>query len=199
MFRVIIVMCAQSRSINLKSIKSDTIFTNCIDSFSFNIYFFGFQVSTQTRTMCGDNNIDCHNQNDHIYQESNQCPVLTEKDTDHLDQLEEWLSNILPIFIALFGIVSNLMLTINILKLQKLRQDVYQILLIALLSGDTLYLLLKLIGISKGYFSLLVVSTDWLFFDVIFHSSQRFALSFSTFMTVGITLERFITVHTPLR
>ena len=149
--------------------------------------------------MCEEKDIDCNNQNDQFYQTLAHCPVLTESDSVYLDQLEEWLSKIVPIFIALFGLVSNVVLVINISKLQRLRQDVYQILLIALLVGDTCYLLLKLVGISKKYLSTLGISSDWLYFDMIFHSIQRLALSFSTFMTVGITLERFITVHTPLR
>ena len=149
--------------------------------------------------MSEKNNTDFHNQNDLFIHTLHDCPVLTEDDTVHLDKLEEWLSNILPIFMSLFGLLSNIILVINISKLQRIRQDVYQILLIALLVGDTMYLLLKLMDIAKEYLSLLVMSTDWLFFDMIFFSLQRFALSFSTFMTVGITLERFITVHTPLR
>ena len=149
--------------------------------------------------MCEEKDSDCNNRNDQFYQTLSHCPILTEDDTVYLDQLEEWLSKIVPIFIALFGLVSNVVLIINISKLQRLRQDVYQILLIALLVGDTSYLLLKLLGISKEYVATLFKSSDWLYFDVIFHSSQRLALSFSTFMTVGITLERFITVHTPLR
>ena len=149
--------------------------------------------------MCEDKDIDCNNQYDQFYQTLTHCPVLTESDTEYLEHLREWLSKIVPIFVALFGLVSNVVLIINITKLQRLRQDVYQILLIALLVGDTSYLLLKLLGISKDYVSTLVRSSDWLYVDVIFYCSQRLALSFSTFMTVGITLERFITVHTPLR
>ena len=146
-----------------------------------------------------ENNTNHHNQNDLFIHTLHDCPVLTEDDTVLLDKLEEWLSDILPIFMSLFGLFSNIILVINISKLQRIRQDVYQILLISLLVGDTMYLLLKLMDIAKEYLSLLVMSADWLFFDMIFFSLQRFALSFSTFMTVGITLERFITVHTPLR
>ena len=154
----------------------------------------------QKRTMCEDTNIDCNNQNDQFVQTIlHQCPVLIENDTVHIEEVEDWLSNILPIFMALFGVVSNVLLIVNISKLLRLRQDVYQILLISLLVGDTLYLLLRTVNISKGYISKMVGSTDLLFFDVILHSFQRLALSFSTFMTVGITFERFITVRTPLR
>ena len=123
--------------------------------------------------MCEEKDIDCYNQNDQFYPTLTQCPVLTDSDTVYLDHLDEWLSKIVPIFIALFGLVSNVLLIINISKLQRLRQDVYQILLIALLVGDTCYLLLKLVGISKDYVSTLVTSLDWLYFDVIFYSFQR--------------------------
>ena len=117
--------------------------------------------------MCEEKDIDCYNHNDQFYPTLTQCPVLTDSDTVYLDHLDEWLSKIVPIFIALFGLVSNVLLIINISKLQRLRQDVYQILLIALLVGDTCYLLLKLVGISKDYVSTLVTSLDWLYFDVI--------------------------------
>ena len=159
-------------------------------------------------TMCDDTNIDCNNPNDQFFQTLSQCPVLTESDTVHIGELEDWLSNVASIFMASFGVVGNVLLIIIIFKLQRLREDVYQILLISLLVGDTTCLLLQIMGITKETISnvmngrsseLYTSSTDLFFFDVIFHSFQRFALSFSTFMTVGITLERFIMVHTPLR
>ena len=148
--------------------------------------------------MC-EENINCTNITDPFIHTQSQCPLLTERDTGIIESLEYWMSKILPLFLASFGGGTNIFLGLVIFKLQKMRHDVYQLLLAVLLLSDCLYLILRIVDISKLFLPMVSFTTMSIIGDVMFYSLQRFAISFSTFMTVGITLERFIVVHTPIR
>ena len=126
------------------------------------------------------------------------CPGLSENDNFLIASLENWLLHHVPSVIALLGTPINILLVIAIFKLQRQRHDVHQYLLIALLVADSLYLILRIVGISKTYLPTTVFRVPFIG-DVLFHSFQKFAISLSTFMIVGTTLERFVVVHTPIR
>ena len=147
--------------------------------------------------MC-EEHTNCTNYTDEYIHTISQCPILTETDANIISSLENWMSNIFPIFIASIGSGTNILLGLVIFNLQKIRNDVHQLLLVVLLLSDSMYLILKILGISKPLFYM-ESSTISVIGDAIFYTLQRFAISFSTFLTVGITLERFLVVHTPIR
>ena len=147
--------------------------------------------------MC-EENINCTTHPEQVDYMTIPCPMLTENDTILISSLEDWFSNIIPAVLCSFGSGLNMLLAIAIIKLQRLKHDVYQLLLVVLLSADSMYLILRIVDISKRLFSMTPSAATFIG-EVVLASLQRFAASCSTFMIVAITMERFVVVHTPIR
>ena len=127
-----------------------------------------------------------------------QCPVLTEAHHLLISSIEYWCSNVLSLAVCSAGVALNLLVLITILRLQKLRKDVFQLLLASWFSFDTIYLILRLLDISSELFMTDAYNSSATLQNVLY-PMQLFALSSSVFMAVAITMERFIVVHTPVR
>jgi len=129
------------------------------------------------------------------------CPTLTGNDNDFLSMLSFWFSDALSPTVCIVGIVANILLFTTIARTKVSNTScIYHSLISVLILADTvytgLYLFHKFQHLAFGTF---LTTTQHAVALGILSTLQYLAFSISTFMTVAITLERFLVGHTPIR
>ena len=126
-----------------------------------------------------------------------QCPELTLEDYDILDRLD-WWSGVATLHISVGGLFLNTLLILVIAKMPELRGHSFNLMLVFLMISDNMYLAIKVANTLRKPFGIL----EHLFtqmFPYFLYPAQFFTLSCSVWTEVSITLERFVTAHTPLK
>lgn len=123
------------------------------------------------------------------------CPVYTREDDEFLDNILFWVEGVLQCCMAFMGLIGNIISAI-ILSREEMRNS-FNLLLIALICFDSWYLFGSILESFRRIFHL-DTELHTLLFPYILYPLQFISMAGSIFMTVGISLERYIAVHYPI-
>lgn len=135
---------------------------------------------------------------DDLAKVSSKCPGLTSEDFEHIESMDYWCTGVISSTLCIVGVLMNTILAVAILKMSRIRVHTFNLLLICLIMSDNLYLIGRFIDSFRKPFNLLT-GIHVAIFPHFLYPGQFFSLACSIFMEVAITLERYISVYTPLR
>lgn len=123
------------------------------------------------------------------------CPVYDAASDHFVETAAFWVDGVVKTIVCMVGIVANVLASL-ILTRAPMRNS-FNLLLVTLAIIDTTYLLGAILESFRKRFGL---STDLhvLLFPYVLYPLNKITFTASIFMTVAITLERYVAVHYPL-
>ena len=121
------------------------------------------------------------------------CPNWTDRDHYLTSNIGFWIGDVLVFFIAIPGIILNI-ISIYKLSAEKYLRNIFNFLLINLLIWHSLFLLLVAVDVV---FKVVSYAAFKIFSTVLFVLSSVF-LTASIYMTVGLSVERYISISHPI-
>ena len=125
-----------------------------------------------------------------------ECPQWTENEFYIYDRFQFWIQIVTGFSVAFVGIVFNILAIIGLLSMRT-RQNVFNYLLIYLLSADIMFLLCCIAFITFDH----LVESDQILNQLtpqVLYPAYYITMTLSIYLTVAISHERFIAIQYPI-